>query len=152
MISKQAGKKQSPLCNLCRPHSQVHTAFQIYTSINAYTETIPKFFMPLTVFFTIKYPPLPLLNGKPFWTQRAQYPLFLPTHLPLTKDHNPTYFKVFPIGITPLAATLCSLHPPFSFQRPVSTKTTRLEAPKLTKSFQEFLKLLNIFSRIIITS
>lgn len=110
----------------------------------------PKGFYTTNSTFHYKMPsPLPVPNGKRFKPQKVWYPSFLPTHPSLTKGHNPTYFNL-PMGITP-PATFCFLHPHFSSQRPFSTKTRRLEAPKLTKSFSIVFKLLNIFSRIITT-
>lgn len=102
----------------------------------------PKGFYATNSIFHYKTPSsLPVLEQKTLPTPKGSVPSFLPTHPSLTKDHNPTYFHL-PIGITPPASTLCSLHPPRSFQTPLSTKTTMLEAPKLTKSFQPFLSCL----------
>lgn len=124
MRSKQAGKRQCLFCSLHRPCSQIHTAFQIYISMNARTETIPKVFTPLSTFSCTTSFSLPMVNGNP------SYPQGFGTH------HHPTYFNL-QIGIIPPTAIFFSLHPPFSFQTPVSAKTTRMEPPKLSKPFQQ---------------
>lgn len=139
-IPKQAGKKQHRLfCHPHSPRSRGYAAFRIHTSINARTETIQKGFLtPLIIFFTLKCSPF--LS----WTDNPPDPKGFGTHRssaltrPLQRTTNPTYFH-HPIGIPRSQPPFSSLHPLFSFQRPLPTKTTRLEAPALTKSFQWFL-------------